>query len=229
MSPMINALLTLQMFDMKLINSDDFWELVIRFFFNIAILFILVRGLYFQKTKRRDYLFTYLLIGTIVFLICFLLSNVKLQLGFALGLFAIFGIMRYRTTQINIREMTYLFIAIGLSVTNALINKKVSYAEVLFANFMTLIIVFVIEKLIRLRHESVKLIIYEKIDLIVPSKRKELLDDLKARTGLNIHRIDIGKINFMNDSARLMVYYYSDSVNEADDLDFGSEETGGDD
>lgn len=229
MSVLINILLSLQLFDMKLINQDDFGELVLRFLFNLLILFILVRGLYFNKTRRRDYLFTFIMLGSIVFMISFMLSNVKLQLGFALGLFAIFGIMRYRTTQINIREMTYLFVAIGLSVINALINKKISYAEVLFANFFTLLLVFVIEKVFRFRHESVKLIIYEKIELIVPEKRLELLADLKARTGLNIHRVDVGKINFLNDSARLMIYYYSDGVNEADDIDFGQEEVGGGD
>ncbi len=213
-----------ELFDMKLINVSDFLELTIRFFFNLLVLFFLVRALYFSKTKRKDYLFTYFLIGSVVFLICFMLSSVKLQLGFALGLFAIFGIIRYRTTQISIREMTYLFVVISLSVINALINKKVSYAEAVFANLIILTIVWIIEKVIHFRHESVKLIYYDKIDLILPEKRVELIADLKKRTGLDIHRIEIGRINFLQDSARIMVYYYADCINSADDADFVNED-----
>lgn len=163
-----------ELFNMKLINVSDFFELTIRFFFNLIVLFVLVRTLYFSKTKRKDYLFTYYLIGSVVFLICFMLSSVKLQLGFALGLFAIFGIIRYRTTQISIREMTYLFVVISLSVINALINKKVSYAEAIFANLIILVIVWIIEKVIHFRHESVKLIYYDKIDLILPEKKSRI-------------------------------------------------------
>jgi len=214
-----------ELFNMKLINVSDFLELSIRFFFNLFVLFVLVRTLYFSKTKRKDYLFTYYLIGSVVFLICFMLSSVKLQLGFALGLFAIFGIIRYRTTQISIREMTYLFVVISLSVINALINKKVSYAEALFANFIILAIVWIIEKVVHFKHESVKLIYYDKIDLILPEKKAELIADLKKRTGLDIHRIEIGRINFLQDSARIMVYYYADCINSADDADFTNEDS----
>lgn len=209
-----------QVFEMELIQLNDFLDLFIRFVFNSVILFILVKLLYYSKSKRRDYLFTYFLIGSIVFLICFLLSSVKLQLGFALGLFAIFGIIRYRTTQIMIREMTYLFVVIGLSVINALANKKISFAEVAFANAATLFLVFLVEKLWKMKHESVKLIIYEKIELIVPERRQELLEDLEKRTGLKIHRIEIGRINFMQDSARIQIYYYDNQPNAADDADF---------
>ncbi|MPL99792.1 hypothetical protein SDC9_46013 [bioreactor metagenome] len=225
MQLLLNASTMPEFFNMKLINVSDFFELVVRFFFNLLVLFVLVRMLYFSKTKRKDYLFTYYLIGSVVFLICFMLSSVKLQLGFALGLFAIFGIIRYRTTQISIREMTYLFVVISLSVINALINKKVSYAEALFANLIILGLVFLIEKVVIYRHESVKLIYYDKIDLIVPEKRDELLADLKKRTGLDIHRIEIGRINFLQDSARIMVYYYADCINSADDADFTSEDS----
>lgn len=225
MQLLVNASTMPEFFNMKLINVSDFFELVVRFFFNLLILFILVRTLYFSKTKRKDYLFTYYLIGSVVFLICFMLSSVKLQLGFALGLFAIFGIIRYRTTQISIREMTYLFVVISLSVINALINKKVSYAEALFANLIILGLVCVIEKVINYRHESVKLIYYDKIDLIVPEKKDELIADLKKRTGLEIHRIEIGRINFLQDSARIMVYYYADCINSADDADFTNEDS----
>jgi hypothetical protein len=122
-------------FGMKLINLSDFLELLVRFSFNLIVVIILVRYIYYPVARRKDYLFTYILISTVIFALCFLLENVKLEIGFALGLFAIFGIIRYRTSQIPIKEMTYLFLIIGISVINALANKKISYTELVFANF----------------------------------------------------------------------------------------------
>ena len=123
-----------QLFGVQIIEVQDFIELVIRFTFNMMVVGLIVRGLYYPVTRRKDYLFSYILISVLVFLLCFLLENVKLQIGFALGLFAIFGIIRYRTNPIPIKEMTYLFVVIGISVINALANKKVSYVELIFTN-----------------------------------------------------------------------------------------------
>ena len=150
------------------------------------------------------------LISLTVFILCVLLDDVKLQLGFALGLFAIFGIIRYRTDPIPIKEMTYLFLVIGVSVVNALANKKISYAELLFANFIIVFITFGMERLWLLKHESRKMILYEKIELIVPDKKELLLDDLKARTGLEIIRYEIKKIDLVRDVANICVYYYEE-------------------
>jgi hypothetical protein len=151
----------MELFGIKMIDIPDFLELILRFSFNLFVLLILVRVLYYPIAKRKDYLFTYILIGTTVFLLCFLLENVKLQLGLALGLFAIFGIIRYRTNAIPIKEMTYLFIVIIISVINALANKKVSYTELFFTNLAVIIITFSLERLWLLKHESRKTIIYE--------------------------------------------------------------------
>ncbi|MCU4166251.1 DUF4956 domain-containing protein [Carboxylicivirga caseinilyticus] len=208
----------------SLINWSDFFNLLIRFSFNLLVTVILVRVLYYQTARRKDYLFTFLLIGTIVFLLCFLLESVKLQLGFALGLFAIFGIIRYRTTQIPIKEMTYLFLTIGIAVINALSSDNVSYIELGFTNLAILGITYGLERVWLLKHESSKLIVYEKIELIKAGKRKELIEDLRERTDLPIHRIDIGKINFLRDTAQIIVYYYTDdvsnvNVSEMDDDD----------
>ncbi|PLX10539.1 MAG: DUF4956 domain-containing protein, partial [Marinilabiliales bacterium] len=181
---------------------------------------ILVRYLYYPTARRKDYLFTYLLISATVFLLCFLLENVKLQLGFALGMFAIFGIIRYRTNPIPIKEMTYLFMVIGLAVINALSNKKVSYSELLFTNLIILFVVFGLERLWLLKHESSKIIIYEKIELIKPEKYKELMADLEERTGLNIRRIEVGRVNFLEDTAKLKIYYFeNENINAADQED----------
>lgn len=199
-----------EVFGIELIDKVDFYELLVRFVFNFLIVFISVRWLYYPGTKRKDYLFTYILISAVVFLLCFLLENVKLQLGFALGLFAIFGIIRYRTDAIPIKEMTYLFLVIGISVINALANKKVSYAELVFTNLVLLLVAFLLEHVFLLKHESVRTVLYEKIDLIKRNRRNELLQDLEERTGLKINRIEIGRINFLRDTVRIRVYYYED-------------------
>ncbi len=205
---LLNIILDGKIFGLNMFDSSDFIELIIRFGFNILVTFVLIRWLYYSVNKRKDYLFTYILISTTVFLLCFLLDNVKLQLGFALGLFAVFGIIRYRTNPIPIKEMTYLFIIIGISVINALANKKISYVELLFTNVVIIFITWGLEKVWLLKHESFRVIEYEKIDLIVPQRRKELLEDLEKRTGVKISRIEIGRINFLRDTARIRIYFF---------------------
>ncbi len=211
----------MEIFNIDLIDVDDFFELLLRFVLNFIVVFIAVRFFYYRVRQRRDYLFTYILISTVVFLLCFLLENVKLELGFALGLFAIFGIIRYRTRQIPIKEMTYLFLVIGISVINALSNKKISYAELLMTNALLLAVTYGLEKMMMLRHESRKAINYEKIELVKPEHRAEMHNDLEQRTGLKINRFEVGKIDFLRDTARVNIYYYEDEnfENLADDDD----------
>lgn len=206
-------------FGIEILNLEDFLELVIRFVFNFLVVAVIVRGFYYPIARRKDYLFSYILISSLVFLLCFLLENVKLQIGFALGLFAIFGIIRYRTNPIPIKEMTYLFVVIGISVINALANRKVSYIELIFTNIMVISVVYFLEKVWLLKHETSKTIDYEKIDLIKPEKHNELLKDLKERTGLNIHRIEIGRINFLRDTVRLRIYYLNDDITPEEDIE----------
>jgi hypothetical protein len=221
---MWNYLLNIQDYNfwgMDIIHTQGFKELLLRFLLNISIVIIIVRVLYYPIARRKDYLFSYMLISVLVFLLCFLLESVKLQLGFAFGLFAIFGILRYRTTSIPIKEMTYLFILIGISVINALANKKISWAELIFTNLTLVFLVYALEKLWLVKHESSKQIIYEKIDLIQPQKREELKKDIEERTGLKINRIDIGRIDFLRDTAKIIVYYYEEDnrINQADESD----------
>ncbi|OUV75896.1 MAG: DUF4956 domain-containing protein [Flavobacteriales bacterium TMED123] len=191
-------------------DAEDFYKLIIKGIFNLAIVVLIVRYIYYPVAKNKDYLFTYLLISLTVFLLCFLLDNVKLQLGFALGLFAIFGIIRYRTDPIPIKEMTYLFLVIGISVVNALANKKISYAELVFANLLLVFITYGMERLWLLKHESRKNIIYEKIELIKPENAEALLADLKEKTGLDIIRFEIKRIDFLRDIANIRIFYYED-------------------
>ena len=201
-------LLKIEFFGKDLIDKEDFYELLVRFGFNILVVFICVRWLYYPRAKRKDYLFTYLLISSVIFLMCFLLESVGLDTGLALGLFAIFGIIRYRTDAIPIKEMTYLFLVIGISVINALANKKISYAELGVTNLILLLIPFLIEHVFLLQHETSKSVLYEKIDMLKPGRRGELLADLEERTGLKINRIEVGRINFLRDTVRIKIYYY---------------------
>ncbi len=211
--------------NIELMNWEDFWDLVIRSIFNLGVVLLLVRGLYYRITPRKEYLFTYILISVTVFFMVFLLENVGVELGFALGLFAIFGMLRYRTQQIPIREMTYLFLVIGVSVINSLANRRVSYAELLLTNFAVVFITYLLEKVFLMKTETKKLIFYEKVELIKPDKRAELIADLEDRTGLSIHRVEIERIDYLRDAARIYIYYFeqnwrnSDGGSQRDDND----------
>lgn len=195
---------------MEFFEAADFFKMFIRAGFNLLIITILVRLIYYPVARRKDFLFTYILISLTIFLLCFLLEDVKLDLAFALGLFAIFGIIRYRTDPIPIKEMTYLFIVIGISVMNALVNKKISYSEMLLANGAILLATYSLEKIWLLRHESFKIVLYENIDLIRSGRREELEQDLEERTGIKINRVEIGRIDFLRDTALLKIYFYED-------------------
>lgn len=201
-------------FNMELIDLEDFLKLVIRFAINTFFVVIIVRYVYYPVAKRKDFLFTYILISLAVFLLCFMLRKVELDLGFALGLFAIFGIIRYRTDPIPIKEMTYLFIVIGLSVMNALVNKKISFAEMAFANAAIVAATYGLEHVWLLRHESQKQILYENIEMIKADRKEELIADLEQRTGLKINRFEVSKIDFLRDTATLYIYFYEDEQSE---------------
>ncbi len=206
---------------LELIDFSSFLELVLRFSLNFIVMMILVRWLYYSNTRRKDYLFTYILISSVVFLLCYLLESVKLQIGFALGLFAIFGIIRYRTNAIPIREMTYLFLIIGVSVINSLADEDTSVAEILFSNAAIVFATFGLEKLWLLKHESSRIVNYEKIDLIRPENYSELITDLSKRTGIKkIKRVEIGKIDFLRDTCLLTIYYEEPGreINMADQI-----------
>jgi len=154
---------------------------------------------------------------------CFMLESVKLQMGFALGLFAVFGIIRYRTDAIPIKEMTYLFVVIGMSVMNALINKKISLIELSFANLAIIGATYGLERVWLLRHEAQKIIVYEKIDLIKVGREEEMKADIEERTGIKVNRFEIGKIDFLRDTALIKIYFFEDEQqNQMDDTFSGN-------
>jgi hypothetical protein len=196
--------------------STDFYALLIRLAINLFFLTILIRFLYYSKTKRKDYLFTYFLIGLITFFLCFGLMQMDIDTGMGLGLFAIFGIIRYRTDAIEIKEMTYLFMVIGISVINALASNELSISEVTVINLTVLLVTFILENLWLMKHETRKTINYERIDLIKPDQHDLLKADLEKRTGLVINRVEVGKIDFLNDTAQVRIFYYADEQEFSD-------------
>jgi hypothetical protein len=189
--------------------DDDFFKLAFLFTVNIAFLTLIIRWLYYSVTGDKSYVFTYYLIGIVVFLLCFTLKKYKLDIGLALGLFAIFGIIRYRTDSIAIKEMTYLFVVIGVSIMNAFVNKKMSYFEVLFGNMMVVAAIAILEKVWHSKHQIYKDIVYENIDNIKPENYDLLKEDLENRTGLIINKLTIGKVDFLKDSAEIRIYHYN--------------------
>lgn len=191
------------------IFDNDFLKMAFRFLINLIFLTLIIRWLYYTSSKRKDYLFTFYMISFIVFFLCFTLKKFELDIGMALGLFAIFGIIRYRTDAINIKEMTYLFVVIGISVMNSLANKKMSYSEILLANTVIVISIAIIEKVWHLKHEITKEIVYENIENIKPENYHLLKEDLENRTGLSINNITIGNVNFLRDTAVLTIFYYN--------------------
>lgn len=214
----------LRFLGIKLINTSDFAELVLRLLFNTGLLFIVVHFMYAKNSKRKDFYFSFLAVGFIVFMLSFLLNNVKLELGFALGLFAIFGIIRYRTDAIPIKEMTYLFVVIGISVINALANKKVSYAELMLTNFAIILGLWFLEKRLMLKQEGSVKLLYEKIENIHPDNQSILLEDLRLRTGIKIKRYDIKKIDFLRDVAEITLYYNVNGQNAIKDVTSNEQE-----
>ena len=190
--------------------DPDIYKLMARLVSNLVFMTVIIRFLYYPKTKRKDYLFTYYLIGLVTFFLCFGLKKLDIDTGMGLGLFAIFGIIRYRTDAIEIKEMTYLFIVIGISVVTALAANRISVAETLLINATVVGMTYGLEYLWLLKHETRKTLIYERIDLIVPDRSEEMHADLETRTGLKINRFDIGRIDFLNDTAQVRIYYYDD-------------------
>lgn len=194
-------------FGMELFNGGDFGKLLFKFFLNFLFLFITVRFIFYRNNRDKDYLFTFIIFNIITFFICVLFRKTNMQMGFAFGLFAVFGIIRYRTETIPFKEMTYLFIVIGLAMINALTSKKISHVEVLFVDIVIVAITYGIETIWFNNHERSKTIVYEKIDMIKPEREAELIEDIKQRTGLDVFKVSIGNVDFLKDVAEVKIYY----------------------
>ena len=187
--------------------TDSIKDLLLHFLLNLLISWIIVQFFYFRKGGRREYYFTFLIFSSAMFLLLYVMNNLSLQIGFTLGLFAIFGMIRYRTETVPVREMTYLFIIIAISIING-IGAEIPFALIVTANVVTVLLIWLLEGIGIIRSRvSTKVILYDRIELIEASRRAELKEDLEKRLGLKIESIEVGMVDFLKDSAYLKVTY----------------------
>lgn len=186
----------------------DYAPLLIRFLIDALSISLLSWGIYYPLHRRKEYLFTFVLFNVLIFLICLLLSAARLQVGFAFGLFAVFSMIRYRTVTIPVKEMGYFFVCVAMSLINALAADEHFYALPIAADAVILLLVLLLDKFATLRGEQMKELIYERIELVQPQRRSELLEDLKSRTGLPVHRVEVLSLDFLRDVAVLHIFYY---------------------
>ncbi len=185
----------------------NYADLLVRLGYSLATVFVVIRFVYFPKERKPEYLFTFYIFNLMIFLVCAFLKHVLMDIGFAFGLFAVFSILRYRTESIPIREMTYQFLVITLGALHGLANAGTWHPELLFVDLLILALVTALDGGRRGRAGLSQSVRYEKIELILPGRRAELLADLRVRTGLEITHLNIRRIDFLNDSAEIDVHY----------------------
>ena len=209
--------------DAMMTTTQSLTELAIRFFLNLAVCWVLVQFFYYRKSRRRDYYFTFMVFSSAMLLLLFMMGNAEVGVGLTLGLFAIFGVIRYRTETVPIREMTYLFIIIAVAAVNGLspLYKIVgatgdaphyelaigSLGVLAVSNLLVVGLVWVLESGRALKHSATRLVLYDRIELIVPEKREELIADLEKRIGGKVDNVEIGHVDFLRDAAYIKVYY----------------------
>ncbi len=215
--------------DAMMTTTQSLTELALRFFVNLVVCWILVQFFYYRKSRRRDYYFTFMVFSTAMLMLLYIMGNVEVGVGLTLGLFAIFGVIRYRTETVPIREMTYLFVIIALAAVNGLapIYKLVGATSahphyalsggtvgiMVLSNALVIALVWVLESGKMLKHTSAKLVLYDRIDLIVPERREELIADLEKRIGLKVESVEVGHVDFLKDAAFIKVYYTLEAGN----------------
>ena len=195
-----------------LFPENTYWNLLIRFIFNLGVLYVLVGLIYYRFSKKAEYLFSYFLMGIMIFLICSILGSIDLNIGMALGLFAIFAIIRYRTITYTVRDITYLFIIIGISIVNSQANIPPPIFGAVVTNLSVILITYLLEIFLQKKSLSNITVVYNKLELLKPGLKKELLDDLSLQTGKNIEKVTITKINISNGNAEIEVFYKNNPV-----------------
>jgi len=189
------------------ILSSAFAQLLLKLAIDFITLFIIAALIYYPRMKDKDYLFTFFVFNLLIFLVCHFMNSLELSLGLGFGLFALFGIMRYRTITVPIKEMTYLFTVITIAIINSLGVFATAFREIIAANVAVIALIYVLEKIWQREQQGFKVITYEKIEMIKPENHKQLLDDLRQRTGLDITAFSIDSINFLNDTCVIKLYY----------------------
>ncbi len=190
--------------------TSEFGEMMIRFVICLVFNWVIIDRLYYRKSNRREFYFTFLMTSVAIFFLVFYMIfglddlGGKTSMGIGIGLFGIFSIMRYRTDTMPAREMTYLFVVVSLSVVNA-IASRVSYTEILLTNFIVVLAIWLCEQF--LKHNPTKLVQYDRIELITPERREELVADLEKRLGVKVLKVEVGSVDMLRDMAMLRVTY----------------------
>jgi hypothetical protein len=182
-------------------------ELLLGFFVNLFVSLVIVRGIYYPLRHDKNDVFTFVAFNTVIFFVMTYLANAQLSVGVGFGLFAIFSVLRYRANAISTREMTYLFILIALPVMNSVLMSQREWLNLAVTNLIVLVVLFVLEQGWGFRYEGFKVVKYDRVDLLKPEKHAVLLDDLRHRTGLPLTRFEIGRINLVEDTVNLYVYF----------------------
>jgi hypothetical protein len=183
-------------------------EFVLDFSYTIILITLIAGFLYYRRNGQKAFFFTYVLVAAVVFQLCIMLVRIPMELGFAIGLFAIFGIIRYRTSPINPREMTYLLVSVGIAAKNALSLDYMENYKILVTDAMIVLVIVLLELLLFKKSSKVKIIVYNKLDLIHEDLRPQLISDLETSFGIkNIQKIQVGKIDTVRNSAQLKVYF----------------------
>ena len=203
---------------------SEFGNTLLRFLICVVVNWVIVDRLYYRKCHRRDFYFTFMLISVAIFFLVYFMMGMdrgKATMGVGLGLFGIFSIMRYRTDTMPVREMTYLFIIVCLSVVHAMVdienltpNHVADYGKLVVIDLIVLLAIMLCEK--KLKVQSTKLIQYDRPELTKPERREELIADLEQRTGLKVLKVDVGGIDFLRDAVVLRVTYDSESHSDVD-------------
>ncbi|MGM0462710.1 MAG: DUF4956 domain-containing protein [Fibrobacterota bacterium] len=193
------------------IQTGDFFDgllpFVFRFSLNLFFTWFLIARVYYRVNRQREYLFSFFAVSVLIFVVASVLADIKVKTGFGFGLFAIFSILRYRTEQIGIKEMTFLFACAILAVVNSMVTLTVPFQQIVFGNIAIITVLYFLEKIWLRIHNTMKIITYDKIELVHENRMKELEDDISLRTGLMVRYIDVLSINLLRDTAEIAVYY----------------------
>ena len=193
--------------DSVFLNVDNIFLLLLRLSINLFFTSIVVFLIYVRRYGKSEYVFTYVMFNLITFILCFQLRQVPIELGFALGLFAVFGILGYRTESIRINELTYLFVVIGIGILNAVVNDKISLGELLIVNTLIAgLAAFLVQFFLGCNDLQLR-VIYDDLQVLRTKDETALISDLSTRTGLEIVKIEIVKIDLLRDVAEIQIFY----------------------
>jgi hypothetical protein len=192
---------------------SDLTTFLLGFLVNFVVGLIIVRFIYYPRTKDKRFVFTYLTFSTVIYFVVSLMANITIGIGVGFGLFAIFRIVRYRTEPMPVREMTYLFVLMSLPVMNSSGMLQTAWPQLLIANAVIILVLWLLEKEWGFEYQLPRHVVYEKIELIQPSRQAEMVADLEARTGRKVERVEVGKIDFLKDTADLRVYFAKEDQN----------------